>query len=292
MRVLILGVAGMAGHKLWQVLGDEFEAYGTLHGDPTAYEHTGLFDRAGVLSHVDAEDLQALVRVFAQIRPEAVINAVGIVKQRAEAKQALPSLAINAVLPHRLAMLCAACGARLIHLSTDCVFTGARGGYTEDDVSDAQDLYGRTKLLGEVDYCPGLTLRTSIIGRELANHRGLVDWFLSQRGKQVRGFTKAIFSGLTTLELSRLIAKLLREFPDLSGLYQVSTDPISKYDLLCLIREVYGLDISIEPDVGFSCDRSLSSVRFRHATGYAPPPWPELITQMRDDPTPYPDGRS
>ncbi len=291
MRVLILGAAGMLGHKVWQTLTGTCEVYGTVRANVSRYDRTRLFDSGRILDQVDAASLQTLVEVFSRTRPEVVVNAIGIVKQRAAAKDVLPSLEINAALPHRLAALCSTCGSRLIQLSTDCVFSGARGGYTEDDQPDPSDVYGRTKLLGEVSYGPALTLRTSMIGRELETRQGLVEWFLSRAGGRVRGFRRAIFSGLTTLELARLIKRLALDFPDLNGLYHVASEPITKFDLLCLIRDIYKLDVAVDQDDEYACDRSLIGRRFHETTGYFAPPWREMIQQMHDDPTRYDDWR-
>jgi dTDP-4-dehydrorhamnose reductase len=240
----------------------------------------GLFNRENAYDAVDIRSLERLVDVMADLRPQAVINAVGIVKQRPDAKESIPSLEINALLPHRLAMLCKGIGARLIHLSTDCVFSGKKGNYLESDPSDAEDLYGKTKFLGEVHESNSLTLRTSIIGRELSRHKSLLDWFLSQKGK-VNGFTNAIYTGFTTLEMSRIIEKMLLEYPDAAGVYQVSSDPINKYELLLLFREKLGHDIEIIADDTFRCDRSLDSTRFRADFNYTPPSWPDMIEELR-----------
>ncbi|MFM8331419.1 MAG: dTDP-4-dehydrorhamnose reductase family protein, partial [Candidatus Methylumidiphilus sp.] len=185
----------------------------------------------------------------------------------------------NSLLPHRLATLCSIAGARLIHISTDCVFSGDRGGYTEDDPSDARDVYGKTKFLGEVTDSHTITLRTSIIGHELQTTHGLVEWFLSQE-RQCKGYTKAIFSGLPTVVLARIISDIVISRPDLSGVYHLAARPISKYELLNLIAAVYGKEIEIIPDDQFVVDRSLSAERFRVATGYVAPDWANLVKLM------------
>lgn len=280
MRILILGGDGMLGHQLLTYLRPRHDVKVTLRQDILAYSHYGLFDDKNVFAGIDVRSLERLVEVVADFRPEAVINAVGIVKQRASAKESIPSLEINALLPHRLAVLCKGICARLIHLSTDCVFSGKKGNYLESDPSDAGDLYGKTKYLGEVHEANCLTLRTSIIGRELSRHTSLFDWFLAQSGT-VKGFTKAIYTGFTTLEMSRIIEKMLLEYPEASGVYQVSSDPINKYELLLLIREKLGLDIEIIPDDTFCCDRSLDSSRFRREFNYIPPTWACMIEELR-----------
>ena len=280
MRILILGGDGMLGHQLLAYLKPRHDVKVTLRQDLAAYHQYGLFDSGNSFAGIDIRYLERLVEVMADFRPEAVINAVGIVKQRADAKESIPSLEINALLPHRLAVLCKGIGARLIHLSTDCVFSGKRGKYLESDPSDAEDLYGKTKYLGEVHEANSLTLRTSIIGRELSLHTSLLDWFLSRSGS-VKGFTNAIYTGFTTLEMSRIIEKMLLEYPEASGVYQVSSDPINKYELLLLIRKKLGLDIEIIPDDVFCCDRSLDSSRFRSDFNYTPPSWPAMIEELR-----------
>lgn len=286
-RALVLGGAGMLGHKLYQVLSPRMPTYVAVRRRASAFAGLGLFAPDRVIDGVDVGSPHDLHRAFAVARPTVVFNAVGIVKQLKEAHDPVLSLTVNSLLPHQLAALCAAAGARFVHVSTDCVFSGRRGGYAESDVPDAEDLYGRTKLLGEVCGEGALTVRTSIIGRELAGAHGLVEWFLGRRGQTVRGFRRAIYTGLTTLELARLLVDLVQRRPELSGLWQVSSDPISKYDLLHLVNDAYGLGTRIEADDDFVCDRSLDSTRFREATGYRPPSWPEMVAAMRDDPTPY-----
>ena len=209
-----------------------------------------------------------------------MINCVGLVKQLAEANDPLSALPINALFPHRLARLCGLVNARLVHISTDCVFSGRQGGYTEADEPDALDLYGRSKLLGEVDYPHAVTLRTSIIGEELESTHGLVGWFLAQQAG-VRGFTRAIFSGLPTCELAGVIRDYVLSRVELRGLYHVASDPISKYDLLRMVNEEYGKGLRIEPDDTLKIDRSLDAACFREATGYSVPAWPELVACMR-----------
>lgn len=280
MRILILGGDGMLGHRLLMHLQDRHETKVTLRRELAAYERYGLFTPENSYGSVEAKDTERLLEVMGDFHPEAVVNAVGIVKQRGTAKEAIPSLEINALLPHRLAVLCRAVGARLVHLSTDCVFSGRKGNYTEGDVADAEDLYGRTKLLGEVTDAGCITLRTSIIGLELSRRTGLIEWFLAQRG-EIRGFTKAIYTGLTTAEMSHVIERVLVEHPHLSGVWQVASEPINKYDLLVRFSEVLGRDdVRIVPDDTVSIDRSLLPVAFERATGYSAPGWNEMLKEL------------
>ena len=234
-----------------------------------------------IIDEVDAGDDMRLLEVFAEVRPDVVVNCIGVVKQLADAEDPLTAIPINSLLPHRLAKLCAAVGARLVHLGTDCVFSGGKGNYFESDVPDATDLYGRSKLLGEVDYPNAITLRTSLIGHELNSSRSLVDWFLSQEGS-VKGYQRAIFSGLPTVEIARVIHEYVLPSPELRGVYHLSVEPISKFDLLSFVAKVYTKDIEIIPDDSVVIDRSLDSTRFREATGFKPKPWPQLIQEMHD----------
>jgi dTDP-4-dehydrorhamnose reductase len=210
--------------------------------------------------------------------PDVVVNCVGIVKQRDEAKQALPSIHINALFPHQLADLCAELKARLFQISTDCVFSGFRGNYTEIDVPDPVDLYGRTKLIGELDRPNCLTLRTSIIGWQLNTFSSLLSWFALQRNKHIKGYKRAIYSGFSTSVLAQLVGDITETRPDLHGLYQVASEPISKYELLMRLRDLMGWqDIIIDADDQFFCDRSLLGNRFTATTGWRAPTWDVML---------------
>lgn len=281
MKVLVLGVSGMLGNALFRQLSGrgDLEVFGTARSG-SIFRFFKDDDARRIETGVDVENFDGLVGVLKHLRPVALINCVGVVKQLASAKDPLHTIPINAILPHRLAELCGLCGARLIHVSTDCVFSGRKGNYQEGDEPDAEDLYGRSKLLGEVvDDLNAITLRTSIIGRELMTHNGLVEWFLSQRG-QVRGFSEAIFSGLPTDELATVIADRVLPRPELHGLYHVAAERVNKYDLLQIIKTVYECSTQIVKDTTVKIDRSLDASKFRRATGYVAPSWPELIERM------------
>ncbi|HUQ80037.1 MAG TPA: SDR family oxidoreductase [Gemmatimonadaceae bacterium] len=287
MRALILGGAGMLGHRLWQVLRARPDTYVTLRRPFATYATFNLFDASRTIAELDATNEADLDRAFDLAQPEVVYNCVGIVKQRDDARDAVQSISINALLPHRLAARCRESGARLVHVSTDCVFSGSRGRYTEQDTPDATDLYGRSKLLGEVVAPGSVTIRTSMIGRELSGRRGLVEWFRSQHGTAVRGFTRAVFSGFTTAELARILIDVGERRPDLVGLWHASAEPISKFQLLLMLNDAMGLGTRIEPDSSFECDRSLESTPFRQATGYAPPSWQAMVDELAHDTSPY-----
>jgi dTDP-4-dehydrorhamnose reductase len=279
---LVLGASGMLGHKLVQRLRERFEVFASIRSSFDQVARLGVFEHERTVDHVDAASFDTVIRAMAFSKPDAVINGIGIIKQLTAARDPLVTIKINSLFPHRLADLCRAAGARMIHISTDCVFSGKKGMYREEDLSDAEDLYGRSKFLGEVSAPGALTLRTSIIGRELRGSNGLVEWFLSQRGA-VRGFRRAIFSGLTTLVLVDLIGDILVHHEDLSGLYHVSSDPINKYELLRLLSREYNRNLEIEPDDTVKIDRSLDSRRLRDATGFVPPPWPQMIEHMAEE---------
>jgi len=290
MQILILGGTGMLGHKLFQRLHARFsDTYCTIRGslDDPSLRPIALFQSGGVIERRDATDIQDLGALLVKYRPKIVINCIGIVKQRAEASKAVPSIAVNALLPHQLAELCRRWGGKLIHFSTDCVFNGKRGNYSEKDVPDAQDLYGRTKALGEINDGSALTLRTSFIGRELVRSDSLLEWFMKQDGQAVAGYTRAMFSGVTTNYLAHVITSLIEARAMPSGLYQVASETISKFDLLRLLKEAYRLENPIRPDPSVDCDRSMKGDKFAKATGLDCPRWPELIAELAEDDTPY-----
>lgn len=282
MKVMVLGVTGMLGNAMFRVLSanSDLVVYATARS-----ESSKRFFSDNLSSHiivdVDVENHDSLVKAFAAVRPDVVINCVGLVKQLADANDPLQAVPINTLLPHRLAALCQATSARLVHISTDCVFSGSKGNYLETDFPDAYDLYGRSKLLGEVDYPHTITLRTSIIGHELSGHRSLVNWFLAQQGA-VKGFTRAVFSGLPTVELATVVRDVVLPHQELHGLYHIASKPINKFDLLQLVAKAYGKSIEINPAKDFVIDRSLNAGRFKQATGYVPLGWPVLVQRMHE----------
>jgi dTDP-4-dehydrorhamnose reductase len=273
MKILVLGGDGMLGHELYRELRDYHEAGVTLRQQRKEFSGNHVF--AGV----EARGSTRIEEVIAQFRPAAVVNCIGIVKQRVEYADAITSIEVNALLPHRLAIACRALGAHLVHLSTDCVFSGDKGGYREEDRPEPLDIYGRSKLLGEVTGEGALTLRTSMIGLGLYRKTSLVDWFLAQKGK-AQGYRKAVFSGLTTRELARVIRMILEKHPQASGLYHLSTAPISKYDLLVKLRERLAKSIEIVPVDEPRIDRSLDSTRFRRVFSYKPPEWDAMLDEL------------
>ena len=280
MRILILGGDGMLGHQLLKSWQGRHDVRVTLRQKRSRYEQYGLFNDANAFYGVDVCHFEAIEQVVRSFRPEAIVNAVGIVKQRPEADDAIISLEVNSLLPHRLSRLCGKIGARLVHLSTDCVFSGSKGMYSEDNPEDARDLYGRSKLLGEVYDAHAVTLRTSIIGLELSRRKSLIEWFLAQRGS-LKGFRSAIYSGFTTEEMARIIELVLLEEPALSGLWHVASEPIDKFTLLSMLQDRLndGRRTVVE-DEGFVCDRSLVGQRFNEAVGYHAPAWSSMLDEL------------
>ena len=281
MRVLIFGASGMIGSAIFRLLAEvqEWEVKGTLRSSRDM-QYFSVDARKKLIAGVFAESHDSMSAVFASFKPDIVINCIGLTKHYADSMVPLRAIALNALLPHRLAALTRISGARFIHISTDCVFAGTRGNYSEDDQPDATDLYGRSKYLGEVDEPHTLTLRTSTIGHELQTRLGLLEWFLQKNGG-CEGYSRAIFSGLTNVEFARVVQDFVIPFPELHGLYNVGGDPISKYQLLRAVAAVYGRQTDIDRNEDFVIDRSLDSRRFRRMTGYVPPDWAAMIQLMR-----------
>jgi len=290
MRILILGGNGMLGHKLFQVLGVGHEVFASFR-NPLGLEslapvyHDVAADN--LICGVDASVPESVGETIESIRPEVVINCIGIIKQVSAANDSIQSITVNALFPHQLAQCCRSVNARLIHFSTDCVFSGRKGSYVEEDLCDTDTLYGRSKLLGELEEPGALTLRTSFIGRDFFKQVGLLEWFLSNHGGRVSGYRRVIYSGLTSLALARLVADLIRDLPALSGVYHVASEPISKYELLVRLARALELEIVVDPCDDPVCDRSLDANRFLTATGCRIPDWDTMIKDLAEDPTPY-----
>ncbi len=275
----------MLGHRLWLDLRQRGETYATLRGRLTEYAHMGLFDSRRVVDEFEASDLDQLQEVFRRSRPDVVFNAAARI--RPETQNPFFDVEINSILPHRLALLCSSAGARLIHVSTDGVFSGKRGNYTEVDNPDAEDHYGRTKALGEVGEPWALTVRVCPVGRELLSARSLVEWFLTQRGRAVRGYVHARFSGLTTPVIARILGDIAERHPSIRGVRHLSGPPLNKFEFLRLLNEHFGCGALIEPDESHQLDRTLDSSRLRSEIGFTPSSWAEMLRGLRDDPLPY-----
>lgn len=288
-RILILGGTGMLGHVLFRYLSGTrgYDVYASVRDKHEASNYFAPRLLNNTRSAVEADRFETILDVIEEIQPAVIINCIGVIKQLPIADDQLAAITINAQLPHRIAHASRRVCARMIHISTDCVFDGKKGMYREDDDTTARDLYGRTKILGEVAYTHCVTMRTSIIGHELRGGYGLIEWFLAQTGT-VQGYKQAIYSGFPTIELARIICDYVLPNPALRGIYHVSSEPTSKFDLLTLVAKKYRKTIEIEPNEDFVQNRSLNSDLFRNLTGYTPPAWPELVDAMCRD---YADNR-
>ena len=281
----------MLGHKLYQVLAHTFDTYGTIRGSHQDIRKYDFFETPRILPGVNAREFSSVEKAIDETSPEVVINCIGVVKSLVEQEGMASTICLNSLLPHQLYQICRPRGIRLIHISTDCVFSGKTGLYREDDPSDAEDVYGKSKYLGEVNGPGALTIRTSIIGRELTNTNGLVEWFLSNRGGKVQGYTKAIFSGFTTLHLSRIITDIILKYQRLQGIYHIASEPIDKFKLLTLINKAMGLNTAIEEYAGYHIDRSLDATKYRQDTGFSPPSWQKMIEELAIDTKIYSNWR-
>lgn len=282
MKIMVFGGTGMLGHRLWLDLSKDHSVYGTIRTPGSSWKLLSSIDNQFVINQINIHDERKLSQALHKIRPDVVINAIGIIKQIDESKNHILSMQVNSLFPHQLAKICNDIGARMISFSTDCVFDGTKGHYNEDDYPSAKDLYGKSKMMGEVDYLANtLTIRTSIIGRELEPKGSLIDWFLSQEGKKIKGFANALYTGFPTGTISKILNNIILKSPNLSGIYHISSDPISKYDLLLLVKELYDCHVDIEKECEFCQDRSLDSSKFRKETNFSPPQWSELIKDLR-----------
>jgi len=281
--ILILGGSGMLGHKLYQVLSNFYSTYVTFRNYNEKLKSLGIYQDSHIFNGIDAFDINSIRDTIDIVKPNVVLNCIGVIKQLPAAMNSTKSIYLNSLFPHLLTEICEKKASKLIHVSTDCVFSGKRGNYSEKDMSDAEDLYGKTKYLGEVSGINSLTIRTSIIGHELFSNISLVDWFLSKDKKKIKGFTNAIYSGFPTVTFANELVRIINDFPDLYGLYNLSTEKISKYKLLQIIKKVYNLNIEIKPYYDFNCDRSLNSSAYKNITGFIPKKWEIMIEEMYKD---------
>lgn len=283
MKTLILGGEGMLGHKVWQTFKERYDAYITIQKDYSSLNQNNLFVEDKTTCNVDVTHFESVEKAISLVQPDVIINCIGIIKQSSVINDRTSSIEINSLFPHKLSNICGTKNIRLICISTDCVFSGEKGNYTEEDPIDPVDFYGMSKALGEVTGTDTLTIRTSLIGDELNSKLGLFEWFLSNANKKVKGYSKAIYTGFTTLEFSKTLTLIIEKHIALKGLYHISSEPISKYDLLSLINRIFELNVEIEKDDNFVCDRSLDSSKFREETHYSPPSWEQMIKDLAED---------
>lgn len=274
-KILVLGASGMLGHVLFTELQKKHNVFGTVR----SIDNLPFDDNRGLIGSVNIEDLSSLEHIIKKINPDIVINCIGVIKQLQESKNKIISIEINSLFPHKLSEICKLHKSRVIHFSTDCVFSGKTGNYNENDLADARDTYGLTKYMGEVDYPHTLTLRTSIIGHELNSSVSLLDWFLSQK-EACSGYSRAIFSGFPTITVARFLNDFVFPNDELSGVYNFSSEPISKLDLLVKIKKQYGKNIQINPSDQLEIDRSLDSSKLKEKTGFKNQNWDQMIADM------------
>lgn len=285
--IVVLGCTGMLGHKLMQTISEttDYHVYGTVRtADQKRLSKLPQNNQTTIVGDISSENLTNLRKLFSEVRPVAVVNCIGIVKQLPEGNQPLPCIKINSLLPHQLAEMTREVGSRLFHFSTDCVYSGTKGHYSEGDPTDPQDLYGKSKALGEISGSGCFTIRSSIIGPELESHLGLFEWFCQQKGKKVKGYQKALYTGFTTTAMSQILLMLIEKFPDMNGIWNVASTPISKYEILQKINQVLNLGIEIEADQSYAINRTLDGRKFEEATGFKPPTWDQMIGQLALDP--------
>ncbi|MGB7286183.1 MAG: SDR family oxidoreductase [Salaquimonas sp.] len=282
MKILILGASGLIGHKLLQKLRGRFDdVTAVLHGSAERFSSTGLFDGRNIVENVDVFDFSAVGILLDSTRPDVILNCAGITKRRPEINEPIRAIKVNSLFPHLLAEWAGENNCRVIHFSTDCVFNGKDGNYDENSPTNGDDAYGRTKALGEIRYDHCLTIRSSFIGRELSVHSELLDWFLQQKGKTIKGFTRAMYSGISTIEMARIVGDIIEYHPDIGGLHQLSKlEPISKYDLLCLAKKSFGLDVEIVPDDDFEIDATLNGSLLRSKMPIELPSWARMMDEL------------
>jgi dTDP-4-dehydrorhamnose reductase len=289
MKAIVLGADGMLGHKIFQTLDSQFDDLaGTIRGKKEeGHLLPAIFDSKNIFEDISTNDLPYLKSILESTSPDFIINCIGIIKQRATSNDKLLSMYVNAMFPHWLTSLSSNWGGKVIHFSTDCIFSGSRGAYIEDSPPDATDVYGQSKAIGELVSHNGLTLRTSIIGRELKYFSSLLEWFLAQEGKTIPGFSEVIYSGVTTNYLAKTVGFIIQKYPTLYGTYQIASNPISKYNLLNLIKKHYKTTVEIVRTEFPICNRSLIGSKFTKETKLIVPEWDILIKEMANDPTPY-----
>lgn len=285
MNIVILGASGLIGHKLYQKLKPQFtNVYGVMRRSQKELQEFTIFDDTDLVYDIDVLDFEQLKGIFTVLRPDVILNCVGITKRKLEINDPILALSTNALFPHQLAKWAKEHGVRVIHFSTDCVFDGSLGNYNENSLTTGKDAYGRTKAFGEIRYDHTLTIRSSFIGRELLGKTELLEWFLNQKSPQIKGFTNALYSGVSTIYMSKVVGDIIESYPNLSGLYQLALPkPISKYDLLCLAKEAFNEQVEIIPDSDFSIKPTLDGNKLATAMNLQIPTWAEMMSELAQE---------
>lgn len=289
MKILILGASGLIGHKLYQELKPRFDQVrGLVRRSREEMSQFGLFEEEDMIYDVDVLEFKKLTGIITALKSDVVLNCVGITKRKEEIEDPLLAIETNALFPHKLARWAGDNGVRVIHFSTDCVFDGTEGPYNEDSPTTGKDAYGRTKALGEIRYDHSLTIRSSFIGQEILGKTELLEWFLNQPNDQIRGFTEAWYSGVSTKVMARVVGDIIEHHPDLGGLYQLAIpEPISKYDLLQKAREAYEVDVEIIPDSSFSIKPTLDGSRLAEKLQLRVPAWDDMMQELSTEKNQY-----
>lgn len=284
MRVLIFGATGMIGHRVWLSAREKWgsEVFGVVRRSFAEQGCGGLFDQ-NILRITNATDWGEAEKILSTIKPNVIVNALGVTVRKIEITDMETALTVNSFFPRRLLKWAQQNNSRVIHFSTDCVFDGVQGNYLEVSQPSAKDNYGKTKFLGEIEGSNALTLRFSCIGRELDSHTELLDWFLGQRGKTIKGYSRAMYSGVTTSVIAQEVCRVISDFPKLEGLFQLSSSPISKYDLLCLAKEYFKMDVEIEKFDNYVSDKTLICDKYKKATGFKVATWNEMMKEISSD---------
>lgn len=284
MKILILGVSGLIGHKLLQELSVDHEVFGTLHKTKAQYNNLALFADSTIIEGIDVLKFEKLTEILQVIDPDVLLNCVGITKRKITQNNTLEVIETNAVFPHKLAYWAKNNNKRVIHFSTDCVFNGKEGDYSEESLTTAEDLYGRTKALGEIRYDHTLTIRSSFIGQELFDRTELLDWVLAQDGKQIKGFKNALYSGVSINFMAKTVNDIIINHTKLNSLYQLAPDvPISKYDLICSVKKAFGLDIDVTLETDYVHRPTLNAAKLKNEIGIKVPSWEEMMEELANN---------
>jgi len=280
-KILILGANGMLGHTLFSKLSlnRDLDVYGTIRNNQSI---KWFHNKDKIYTNVYAGDINIFSFILKNLEPEYVINCIGVHRQSDAIKNPIISIKINSLVPHLFAEECEKLGCKFIHFSTDYVFNGKKGMYVEKDIPNPEEIYGKSKLLGEISNKKNsLTIRSSIIGHELGTSLSLVEWFLNQKNK-VNGHKNFYTTSITTIEMANIIENYVF-YNNLNGIMHISSEPINKFDILTKISNIYNKPIEIIPDENFICNSTLDSSLFKKLTGYSAPSWDIMLNNMYKD---------
>lgn len=280
MKVIVLGISGLIGSYVFKECSKKFNTFGTLRKSKKEYEEITLFKKKKIIYNIDILNFNSLLAILNDFKPDFIINCIGITKRKIN-KNIDKVIEVNSLYPHKLANWGLKNNSKVVHFSTDCVFNGLKGNYDENSPTDAFDIYGKTKALGEINYKHTLTIRSSFIGAELYDKTELLEWVFSKNGKKINGFKKTMYSGVSTLFLAKFIVKIINENISLSGLYNLAPQkPISKYDLICIIKEKFKLKLEIIPDNEIIHNPTLNGTKLRSKLNFKIPTWDTMLNNL------------